>query len=756
MSGSAVIYIKKLRRRFLLTTGAETLLWGAGCMLVFSGLIRFLQISVEAVWITAILAGFVMMFVKARRAGLFSVSYLRIVQFLNNKYPALEDSADLLLKQDNEINLLQKIQQRKVKIKFDALYPSIEIRTHLLQSALIFTGSFAFFLALSSFDKKNKDADLVSGQNLEEKKNVWKDPRIKSLNIQISPPGYTKIKSYLTNDPNLEIIEGSKVTWELTLTEKVRNCFIVFAGDTARLTGNKKYSLSRTFDASAIYLFSWQTSTSEVLSSDYYKIQVNPDKAPNVSIINLPQFQEYAITDNPNFHINTRISDDFGLSDGYIVATVSKGSGESVKFREVKLLFDSPLSFAGKNLQASAEIDLKKMGLDPGDELYFYVEALDNKQPKKNRSRTETFFVLLKDTARDELSIEGGMGVDLMPEYFRSQRQIIIDSEKLLRERKTISKQEFSSRSNELGYDQKVLRLKYGEFLGEEFESGIGPASAVPDREDQHEEGEEEEEEEKDVVKQYGHQHDTENEHHALPEKKVEIHQHEEQSDEDDKNPMSEFLHSHDNAEEATFFAQSIRAKLKAALNEMWDAELHLRIFDPQRSLPYQYRALKLLKEISNDARIYVHKTGFDPPPVKEEKRMTGDLTELRDTRYIVTAEEPVDLPAIRKALHVTEKLLSEKKAIQEEDKVTLRQSGVELARLALKEPGRYLEALSVIKALNEDRMENVDWTRSVKLLRANLWQALPATMVYPDASTRGATNLERKFIENLGKLKNE
>ena len=64
----------------------------------------------------------------------------------------------------------------------------------------------------------------------------------------------------------------------------------------------------------------------------------------------------------------------------------------------------------------------------------------------------------------------------------------------------------------------------------------------------------------------------------------------------------------------------------------MWDAELHLRLYDPEKSLPYQYRALKLLKEISQDSRIYVHRTGFEPPPLKEEKRLTGDLTEIKNS----------------------------------------------------------------------------------------------------------------------------
>ena len=108
-------------------------------------------------------------------------------------------------------------------------------------------------------------------------------------------------------------------------------------------------------------------------------------------------------------------------------------------------------------------------------------------------------------------AVDAGLGVDLMPEYFRSQRQIIIDSEKLLRERKAIPKETFNSRSNSLAYDQKVLRLRYGEFLGEEFESGIGPQTITGDDHA----GDE------DVTKQYGHVHDKDNEHNLVEEKKA-------------------------------------------------------------------------------------------------------------------------------------------------------------------------------------------------------------------------------------------
>src|SRR5690606_29251277 len=229
-------------------------------------------------------------------------------------------------------------------------------------------------------------------------------------------------------------------------------------------------------------------------------------------------------------------------------------------------------------------LDPKKLGMEPGDELYFYVEAFDNRMPERNSARTETYFIEIIDTAELILSVEGGLGVDLMPEYFRSQRQIIIDSEKLLTERNKISVSEFNRRSNELGYDQKVLRLRYGQFLGEEFENAIG-SSDVPDHDHPDQGTDHEQSDDEDPVAQFRHDHDTDNEHNLVPDPQ---HRHDDEEDESE-DPWQAYKHMHDDPEEATFFTQSIRTKLKAALTEMCGAELHLRLVDPANSLPYQY-----------------------------------------------------------------------------------------------------------------------------------------------------------------------
>lgn len=361
--------------------------------------------------------------------------------------------------------------------------------------------------------------------------------------------------------------------------------------------------------------------------------------------------------------------------------------------------------------------------------------------PKRQSNRTETYFIQIRDTSKQMISFEGGLGVDLMPDYFRSQRQIIIDSEKLLAEKKGIKKKEFDKRSNNLAYDQKVLRLRYGQFLGEEFESGMTsePQVAAADTAPQDEE---------DVLEKYGHAHDTDNEHNLVEEHDHD-HDHDENNhpEEQEASTLEDFMHTHDNMEEATFFIRSVKAKLRAALSMMWDAELHLRMNDPAQSLPYQYKILKLLKEISQDSRIYVHRTGFDAPPLKEEKRLTGDLDEINNprARYRKSDEEPY--PSIQKALPLVEQLLNTIPTDFESDqKAILLAAGNELAAAAIEQPDLYLQRLSALRALLDGTMSE----NNVRAVREAFWMLLPEGPRSASEAQNTGHSLQDAFIQQL------
>jgi hypothetical protein len=294
-----------------------------------------------------------------------------------------------------------------------------------------------------------------------------------------------------------------------------------------------------------------------------------------------------------------------------------------------------------------------------------------------------------------------------------------------------------------------VLRLRYGQFLGEEFETSIGETAA-------HEElaGEKGDEKDEDILKKYGHQHDTENEHNLVADKKgteaeADHHDHGDEASKDD--PLAAYRHNHDSEEEATFFNQSIKTKLRAALTLMWDSELQLRLYQPKASLPYQYQILKLLKEISQDSRIYVHRMGFDPPPLKEEKRLTGSLDEVHPGKIENKAVNELKYPAIRTALtDISTALMSNPVTLTDQQRSNLHAAGDELAGLALKSPGSYLGQLSELKLIAENKASANEVRGMLEKIQKALWGVLPNETPSPTQRNSGTHPLDVKFLEEI------
>jgi hypothetical protein len=740
--------ITRLKNRYLLLRWIEIALLAIGGFLLVWSLISLISHSILLTIIVSMGIGSAIAAWKIIQYKLHHFNNQIFIRYLNSRYPQLEESADLILRPVESLSRLQKLQLQKTIGHFDSIYLEIKVPNALPRTIGIFilcaATSFilASFVSPWSFSKNTIiDLDKVNG------KIERGAATITSLSILVTPPSYTNIKSFRSTSSDIKVPEGSKATWQISFSDPVSSPQLFLSGkDSVQLVSiQDQYQTILNVTSSGFYQIAWNRN----LRSDYFKIEVINDHPPKITIDNLNQFTKLSFTNAIKIPVQSTITDEYGLTNAIIIATVSKGSGESVKFREEKISFEKPTTISGKIVKASLTLDLKKLGMEVGDELYFYVQALDNKTPIPNYSRTETFFIALQDTTKQVLAEDDGLGVDLMPEYFRSQRQIIIDTEKLLRERKKIALQQFKATSNELGYDQKVLRLRYGQFLGEEFEGQIGKAAVADDHD---------KEESEDVAKQFGHAHDKENEHNLVPDKKVAPagHSHDDELKEDAKeNPLEAFAHNHDDGEQATFFVQSVRAKLKAALTVMWDAELYLRLYEPEKSLPYQYTALKLLKEISNDSRIYVHRTGFDPPPLKEEKRLTANLEEVHNSTGRTEQVLSKSYPEIRKAVVLIEKLLSNSE-INDNDKLQLHRAGQELATISIGQPGKYLDGLSLIKKITDGKMEAEELHQAIEKIKIIFWKVLPEESASPAKRELTTHELDQQFLKSLNKLNHD
>ncbi len=743
--------INQLKNRYLLFRWIEICLLSASCILIawlvsmmFTNFLIFKLVFSFGI-------GLAIAVWRVLSYRLFSFSKQKFITYLNSHYPQLEESADLFLIEHDSLSGLQQLQAQRVTQRFDSLYPEIKIPNAIPQSTGIFVISLVGYILLASFvtplfPTKNKKLTIdVSKVNPTVEKGAV---TVNNIVITVTPPAYTKSRSTESISTDIKVPEGSNVLWSVQFSDSIKTANLLLAGNDSVNFIAKKNSYQANLFISTPSFYQLQWNDGKLHTSDYFKIEVIKDESPKISITSLSQFTKVSFVDQLTLPLKATLSDDYGLTNASIIATVSKGSGESVKFREEKLRFENPINISGKQVTASRTFNVSKLGMEPGDELYFYVEAWDNKTPTPNYSRTETFFIALQDTTKQETVEDEGLGVDLMPEYFRSQRQIIIDTEKLLKERKKKSVHEFKSTSNELGYDQKVLRLKYGQFLGEEFVGQIGPASVEVYTDERTE----------DVAAKFGHVHDKENEHNLLADKKESpTHSHESEKKGEEENPLEAFAHNHDSGEEATFFVQSVRAKLKAALAVMWDAELYLRLYEPAKSLPYQYTALKLLKEISNDSRIYVHRTGFDPPPLKEEKRLTADLSEIKNASNKTVKAKDELYQEIRKALTLVELLLSEQSnLLTAQNKNQFRKAAQELAVVAVEQPARYLRGLSILKKLIDNKTTKKEVNLLLSAIRPILSSVLPSEPASPSKNKITVHALDQQFLKSLEELKHD
>lgn len=748
---SNVTSISKIRSKYLLLRWLETVLFGLSAMAVAAALCVVLSAGLVTIIIISALAGSATAFWRYYSLSLSKVDDLRISLYLNRFYPQLKESSDLLIKDSGTLTSLEQIQLNRIDSEIGKVASQVKLPHQLPLSAIAVVVASLLFIAATAFTPTLTTNPKPETQNSDpETPAVPFDPSIKSAVVTITPPDYTRLSKTETEQLSFSAVEGSQATWKLSFHQPVANASITFTtGDSiVQKTPSRELEFNYTLTTSVLYRIKW-TANNESHSSDYNRIDVKPDHVPQVAIKELPQFTRLKWGQKTSIDVTSPIQDDYGLTSAHVIATVSKGSGESVKFREEKIPFSSPSNVSGTNITGKLTLNFSKLGMDPGDEVYFYVEAFDNKTPTPQRNRTDTYFIALQDTAKVEYVSDDGLGVDLMPDYFRSQRQLIIDTEKLLADQKAkkVTKQEFNSTSNELGYDQKVLRLRYGQFLGEEFETSIGGIAA-----DEHDEAKEdaEKKEADDILKQYGHQHDTENEHNLVADKKLDAgHDHSDDKDKDD--PLATFRHNHDSEEEATFFTQSIKAKLRAALTLMWDSELKLRMYQPKESLPTQYQILKLLKEISQDSRIYVHRMGFDPPPIKEEKRLTGSLDEVKPARIENKVDDSFQYPAMRTALtDISTALMNDPVVLTDQQRNNLHAAGDELAALALKLPGNYLKALSDLKAIAENKISDTDTRVRLEEIQRAFWSVLPNEAPSPTQRGRGAHPLDIKFLEEI------
>lgn len=597
------------------------------CALVALSVFVLLSIFFQSFFLP-LTGGLVAFGICAYFTRLFRSNYSEAVRLIHQKIDDSEYSLQLLnVSQPNIAEQLQlerladKLSNQKIPTAIDS---KIWIPIAIL---LISIGIYYGYPLLQNRQAAQTKANAAQANQLIENKATA--PVFNTAQLTITPPAYTKLPIKSTTDLNASAMSGSILRWQLVFSHS-QDLTVKLSNNRGEELAFKKtgevFEHTDVLQGSGLYALKAYWRDSLVYQSDYYRLESIPDLAPKIDPASKELYKFHYLKDPKTVHISAKISDDFLVTQAFIVATVARGSGENVKFREVKL----PLSQANfKEASVSKAIDLKALSFAPGDELYYYWAAFDNKRPEPNYTKSDTYFLVYKDTSKTEEAEMATMAMNILPEYFRSQRQIIIDTEKLIAKRNKINQKDFNSTSNEIGFDQKALRLRYGQYLGEEFENSIGGGSALPTDAIT---------ETADLLKGFSHAHDEgEHDHEDGEKPHNDGHDHgSPKGNADNDDPLAailkDYVHNHDDGEANTFYEQSTRSLLKMALEQMWQSELHLRLYEPEKALPFEKKALEFLKSAQQKARTFVKKTSFDPPPIKEkEKRLTGELKKFNE-----------------------------------------------------------------------------------------------------------------------------
>lgn len=554
-----------------------------------------------------------------------------LVRELDAKRPDMEDSADLLFAPDGGTNALERLQRTRLQTRIERAPPDLSPRWSTRAIAAS-AGLAAVALLMALLWPARPAAvfeDVVAG--LGGQAAAPTHTRIVAQNLQVTPPAYTRQPARDDASLDTRAPAGTRLRWTLRFAPQPAAVELAFHdGRTVRLhRDGDQWRGEHVLTRSALYRIVLHDAP-PMRDAKRHRLDAVADRPPQVRVLEPDRGLSLITPGQRHWDVAFEASDDHGVAgNARLRITLAQGSGENITFKERSVVLRGSGSATTKRF--AHRLDLGALGLAVGDDLIVQLAVDDNRAPSPQATRSASLILRWPSELGTETGGLEGMVRKVMPAYFRSQRQIIIDAEALLKEKRKLEAERFARRSDEIGVDQRILRLRYGQFLGEEAEGAAKPpptsddVAAVTESATEAEPG--------DAHDETAGDHDGHD--HAAAAPSLTFGQ--------EDAVLEEYGHTHDHAEAATLLDPQTRATLKRALDAMWQSETELRLGHPDRALPHAYRALKHIKEVQQASRIYLARVGPELPPIDEGRRMGGDRAGIASRGDVLVAAPAAD-----------------------------------------------------------------------------------------------------------------
>ncbi|BBQ09723.1 hypothetical protein [Stenotrophomonas maltophilia] len=637
---------------------------------------------------------------------------------------ASEDSADLLFADAATLNPLQQRQRTHVLAMLERAMP--ELRPRWPRGALALCWIAGLAIVVLAFGWPRSGPGSMPVRTPVPGSAAAAGPlRLQSTRLRIDAPAYTGQATLTQNALDAKVAADSRLSWSLRFDRAPDKAWLQFH-DGRRLPLSEREGQWQAQDVARMPLLYRVVSEPALAETRLHRLDVVADRAPSVRVLEPTASLVLGTPGQRQWALRFEASDDYGVAaQATLSITTTQGSGENITF--VKRSVTLAGSGEATARRFAHTLDLAALGAQPGNDVIAQLEVRDNHAPTPQTGRSSSVILRLP-------SAEVALGAELegrikktLPAYFRSQRQIIIDAEALIRQRRSLAAEDFVKRSDAIGVDQRILRLRYGQFLGEESEGAPKPppTSDLPTS---------------DAPTADGHDDDHEHDHGAQAGAQDDHgHDHGSTANADippvfgsETDVLSEYGHTHDHAEATTLLDPQTRATLKAALDQMWSAEGELRQGRPEQALPFAYKALGFIKQVQQAERIYLARVGPELPPIDESRRLGGDRAGLASRELPLAARTPPD-PAIVEAWQ----RLGDDNGAPDLDA---------LAAWQQRNAAYLPDALDLAAAIEQLRIEP-DCGDCRQRLRAQLWRALqrplPQTMRRSAADAMGQRYLD-------------
>jgi hypothetical protein len=523
-----------------------------------------------------------------------------------------EDSTDLLFADPAALTPFQRLQRARVAARLAAgpapdLYPARSHRTTvgLWLAAAVVMAAIALWP-----DRAGPGGALSPAHEGTAKPGV---PTLTAQRLTVIPPAYTGLPARALGTLDARVPAGSRLEWTLAFSPEPAAASIdVVDGTHTRLApSGATWTADRIAERGLLYRVVAQAGQP---MPPLHRIDVTADQPPQIRLVSPAATLVQIAPGQRSWSLSFEATDDYGVQPvASLRLVVAQGEGENVRFSQRIVTVRG--TAAPRRRIFSTTIALAGTGFtEPGD-LVAQLTVADARSPAPQRVVGPAIILRRLPAGGAESGLDA-MISRTMPAFFSSQRQVIIDAEALLAARPRPMPDRFLARSTSIADDQRLLRMRYGQFMGEEVGGGATNAMPTSDAEE-------------------GSAPPTEEHAGEPPAPPPQFGQ--------ESAIVETYGHTHDEAEAATLLDPGTRATLRQALDNMRQSETALRLGDPRRALPFAYKALRFIKQVQQATRIFLARTGSQLPPVDLARRLTGDRSDMAGRGLASNVADPVD-----------------------------------------------------------------------------------------------------------------